>query len=168
MRIAAVVFLVIACTPKPPPPDAGFVCDVELPTSCSDAGLTYTDVKPVIDGFCVPCHYGAPAGPWPLTSYSDVPGVQRVRNVRLCAQLRGEDVRRRRLRRQLWHLLGNSDLSVRRLHLADEELRRRRPPIFQQRGCGGAGGCHSGVRLGPLEVAAAGTIRNYSPVRRRA
>ena len=69
------VLLLAACTPKPDRPDGGVdagACDVVLPTECSDAGLTYDDVKPIIATHCVNCHYGAVGGPWPLSSYQDV------------------------------------------------------------------------------------------------
>jgi uncharacterized membrane protein len=48
------------------------VCDVELPTACTDPDLHYADVVPLLEQHCLGCHGGSPGGPWPLTSYEHV------------------------------------------------------------------------------------------------
>ena len=56
------------CTKDEPLPP----CTVTAPTECPDPA-------PIIGKFCAsPCHYGAPAGPWPLTDYDHVADWQDV------------------------------------------------------------------------------------------
>jgi uncharacterized membrane protein len=43
-----------------------------VPATCPDPPLHYSDVSPIIERRCLSCHYGAVAGPWPLTTYQDV------------------------------------------------------------------------------------------------
>jgi hypothetical protein len=47
----------------------GQACSVEAPTGCPDPATRYADVAPLFEQHCVPCHFGTPGGPWPLTSY---------------------------------------------------------------------------------------------------
>lgn len=54
------------------------VCTVQAPTACPDPPLRFTDVAPTIMGRCVPCHYGAADGPWPLVTYANVADWQDV------------------------------------------------------------------------------------------
>jgi hypothetical protein len=64
----------LGCSKEPPPP-----CTVTAPTECPDPAPLYGDVAPIIGKFCAsPCHYGAPAGPWPLTDYEHVADWQDV------------------------------------------------------------------------------------------
>lgn len=80
LLVAVCSSLVPACdkgSETPPdggPPDDGGVlaCTVEAPTVCPDPPPRYADVAPVFQARCVPCHYGAPGGPWPLLQYSHV------------------------------------------------------------------------------------------------
>jgi hypothetical protein len=51
----------------PDDPD-GFVCSVIAPTVCPNPPPHYPDIAPIVEVRCVPCHYGAVDGPWPLTS----------------------------------------------------------------------------------------------------
>src|SRR5207302_2395058 len=51
-------------------PDAGMSCDSPRPLTCT--GQHYDDVKPLFTRYCVPCHWGDPTGPWPLTAYEDI------------------------------------------------------------------------------------------------
>jgi uncharacterized membrane protein len=51
---------------------APLVCDVTLPTSCTDSTLRYADVAPIFEQRCLGCHSGDPGGPWPLTAYEHV------------------------------------------------------------------------------------------------
>jgi hypothetical protein len=79
--IAAAAFAGAACGPaRGGAPDAsadaaagddggGQTCSVEAPTTCSDPPTRYADVAPLFERHCVPCHFGTPGGPWPLTSY---------------------------------------------------------------------------------------------------
>ena len=62
---------------SPGPGDTGshetpLVCDVTLPTSCTDTAIRYADIEPILEQRCVGCHGGTPGGPWPLTSYEHV------------------------------------------------------------------------------------------------
>lgn len=54
-----------------PGPDGGaLICAVQPPTSCPDPPVHYSDVVPVIQARCLPCHDGVvDGGPWPLTDY---------------------------------------------------------------------------------------------------
>lgn len=52
--------------------DTPLVCDVTLPTSCTDPSLGYADIAPILEQRCLSCHGGTPGGPWPLTSYEHV------------------------------------------------------------------------------------------------
>ena len=69
-----------ACEDKPAPwtphIDGGatidaepFVCTVTPPTVCPEPPPRYPDVAPIFEERCVPCHFGAPGGPWPLRQY---------------------------------------------------------------------------------------------------
>lgn len=50
--------------------DAGpFVCTVVAPTSCTDPDLRYSDVEPIVEDKCQPCHDGTQQQ-WPLTTYN--------------------------------------------------------------------------------------------------
>jgi hypothetical protein len=46
-----------------------FVCTVTPPTVCPEPAPRYPDVAPIFEERCVPCHFGAPGGPWPLRQY---------------------------------------------------------------------------------------------------
>ena len=64
-----------SCTKDEPPPP----CTVTAPTECPDPAPRYADVAPIIGKYCAsPCHYGAPAGPWPLTDYDHVADWQDI------------------------------------------------------------------------------------------
>jgi uncharacterized membrane protein len=45
------------------------ICSVRAPTSCPNPAPHYPAVAPIFEQHCVPCHFGTPGGPWPLTSY---------------------------------------------------------------------------------------------------
>src|SRR5580693_450279 len=48
-------------------------CDVAAPTACPVPSPHYSDVAPILQKSCVPCHPGPAADPqWPLTEYEDV------------------------------------------------------------------------------------------------
>ncbi len=47
-------------------------CDITAPTACPDPAPTFEVIEPIVDRTCVPCHFGAPEGPWPLDSYEHV------------------------------------------------------------------------------------------------
>lgn len=49
-----------------------FVCDVPAPTVCPDPPPRFADVAPLFQQRCVPCHFGAEGGPWPLITYRHV------------------------------------------------------------------------------------------------
>jgi hypothetical protein len=51
---------------------APLVCDITAPTVCPEPAPTFEVIAPIIDTTCVPCHFGAPDGPWPLDSYEHV------------------------------------------------------------------------------------------------
>jgi hypothetical protein len=83
LRLTGIVVGVVAalsggCEQRPstwtPPFDAGtdappFVCSVTAPSVCPDPPTRYSDVAPIFHDKCVPCHFGAPGGPWPLQQY---------------------------------------------------------------------------------------------------
>jgi hypothetical protein len=48
------------------------VCSVSAPTACPTPAPHYPDIAPIVRERCVPCHYGAVLGPWPLTTYKHV------------------------------------------------------------------------------------------------
>jgi hypothetical protein len=50
--------------------DAEPVCEVPAPTACPEPPVRYSDVSSIFTQRCVPCHYGAVNGPWPLLTYS--------------------------------------------------------------------------------------------------
>ncbi|MBK7863914.1 MAG: hypothetical protein IPJ65_35960 [Archangiaceae bacterium] len=69
------LLLVVACAGQPtlPPVDGGMLeCTVTAPTSCTQAGLRYADVKPIFEAQCTTCHAGNPGGSWPLTDYQSI------------------------------------------------------------------------------------------------
>lgn len=76
--MAALVLGFSACSSGSSGPDdtstkgAPLVCDVELPTECSDPSIGYDDIEPILEEHCLSCHGGTPGGPWPLTSYDHV------------------------------------------------------------------------------------------------
>ena len=48
-------------------------CDVTAPTTCPTPSPHYSDIAPIVQRDCVPCHSGAtPDGPWPLTGYKQL------------------------------------------------------------------------------------------------
>jgi len=48
-------------------------CVGSAPTACATASAHYTDVAPIFQKSCNPCHGDdAPDGTWPLTGYGDV------------------------------------------------------------------------------------------------
>ena len=74
--IFAVAAIITACSSggsrrgdSPGSTSAPLVCDVTLPSSCSDMSLRWADVEPIFEERCIGCHSGDPGGPWPLTSY---------------------------------------------------------------------------------------------------
>jgi hypothetical protein len=73
---AAVANFGLACDKGVVTPADGGVdvaaCTVEAPTVCPDPPPRYADVAPLFQSRCVPCHYGAPGGPWPLLQYQHI------------------------------------------------------------------------------------------------
>ena len=61
-----------AADPTDPAEKSAEACTVQAPTACPDPPPTYAAIEPVIAERCLPCHYGMPGGPWPLTSYTHV------------------------------------------------------------------------------------------------
>lgn len=85
---ALVLWGCTSAAPTPPGQDAGqsamdaglradsapptLECDVQAPEACPQDMPSWSDVEPLFEERCVVCHYGEPAGPWPLTDYGHV------------------------------------------------------------------------------------------------
>jgi uncharacterized membrane protein len=71
--VAAALVLAGACSggsgSKSGSTTSPLVCDVTLPTACTDHSLGYDDVAPIFEARCLGCHSGQPGGPWPLDAY---------------------------------------------------------------------------------------------------
>lgn len=46
-------------------------CEASTPSACEQPSPKYTDIAPILQKSCNPCHNGE-VGPWPLTNYDDV------------------------------------------------------------------------------------------------
>lgn len=74
--------LCAACGSSPSASDAGALavqnairtsCDLSSPAACPAPFPHYSDIAPIVQRSCVPCHPGATAdSQWPLTEYDDV------------------------------------------------------------------------------------------------